>query len=300
MKTAPVDLSVVVTVVSGGETVRRTVRRLLGETPRPWLEVLVPLEEGHPERDALVAELRGAAFPRVAVSEGASLHERYDRRRTAGILASRAPIVGIVEDHGTPAPDWPERVVAAHRALPHAAIGGVVGNGIATPLNDALWLCDFGRYAPPQDPGARPTLTDVNVSYKRDPLFAVRPAWDPRYHEPLVHDALRERGETLWLDPAIAVEEERPGMSLGAALRERYEWGRLFGTLRGRRLPPWKRVLYGAASTVLMPLLAWRIWIRRRGRIGWGRLLAATPWIKVLLFSWCLGEAAVRLATVRG
>ena len=92
-------------------------------------------------------------------------------------------------------------------------------------------------------------------------------------------------------EPAIAVFEERPRLRLRDALRERYEWGSLFGTLRARGMPLWKRFLFGAASTELMPVLLWRIWIRRRGRLGWSRLLAATPWITILLLAWCLGEA---------
>jgi hypothetical protein len=280
-----------VTVVSGGESLRRTLGRLLSGG-RDWLEVLVPLEAGHPDRAALAAEFPAARFPEVALpASPVSEHERYDRRRTAGIVGSRGAIVAILEDHGTPAPDWPERVRDAHAALPHAVVGGVVGNGIAAAFNDALWLCDFGRYAPPQPAGPRSTLTDVNVSYRRDALFAVRESWDPRYHEPLVHQALRARGGTLWLDPAIAIAQERPRLSLGAALRERFEWGRLFGTLRARALRGPIRLLYAVTSLFLAPLLLWRILRLSPGRIPAGRMCAAVPWVVALLCAWCVGEA---------
>lgn len=293
------EVSVVVTVVTGREAVAKTVASLLAGDRRDWLEVLVPLEADHPSRPRLAASHPAAVMPVVDVPPGASDHERFDRRRTTGVLASQGGVVAIVEDHGTPAADWPDRVREAHRRLPHAVIGGVVTNGVPRALNDALWLCDFGRYAPPQDEGARPWLTDVNVSYKRADLFAVRHAWDPRYHEPLVHDALRARGATLWLDPAMVVREERPPMPVGAALKERFEWGRLYGELRTRGSGPAARLARGAASTVVMPLLVWRIVVRRRGRIGWTRLLAATPWISVLLLWWCFGEAAGTIAPRR-
>jgi hypothetical protein len=239
------------------------------------------------------------AFPRVELPSGARTpeHERYDRRRSAGIRESRGAIVAIVEDHGTPAPDWPERVRDAHARVPHAVIGGVVANGVAEAFQDGVWLCDFARYAPPQDEGPRDALTDVNVSYRREALLAVRAAWDPRYHEPLVHAALRSRGATLWLDPAIVVTQERPRLSLARALAERFTWGRLFGTLRARVLRGPMVLLYGAASLVLAPLLFARIWRARRGRIPAGRFLRATPWLAVLLPAWCFGEA---LGTLTG
>jgi hypothetical protein len=291
-------LTVVVTVVSGGESARKTIARLTAEG-RDWLEVLVPLEAGHPDRGALAAEHPKARFPDVDLPAGAATpeHERYDRRRSAGLRESRGAVVAIVEDHGTPAPDWPERVRAAHARLPHAAIGGVVANGVARAFQDSAWLCDFGRYAPPQAEGPRATLTDVNVSYKREPLLAVRASWEPRFHEPVVHGALRARSDTLWLDPSLVVAQERPPLGFGAALAERFSWGRLFGALRASSIGPPLRLLYAIASLFIAPVLWWRIARQSRGRIPAGRLLRATPWLVVMLVSWCFGES---LGTLSG
>jgi hypothetical protein len=281
-----------VTIVSGGESARKTIGRLLARQ-RDWLEVLVPLEAAHPGRAALAAEHPSARFPEVELPSGAATpdHERYDRRRAAGIRESRGGVVAIVEDHGTPAEDWPERVREAHARLPHAAIGGVVGNGVPRPFQDAAWLCDFGRYAPPQEAGPRATLTDVNVSYKREPLFAARASWEPRFHEPLVHTALRAGGGALWLDPSLVVVQERPAMGFGSALAERFAWGRLFGALRAGTIGAPLRPLYAVASAFLAPVLWWRIWRIRSGRITTRRLLEATPWIAFMLVAWGLGEA---------
>jgi hypothetical protein len=283
---------VVVTVVSGGASAVRTIGRLTG-AGRDWLEVLVPLEAGHPDRERLAPLHPGARFPEVVLPSGSATpaHERYDRRRSAGIAASRGAVVAIVEDHGTPAEDWAERVRDAHARLPHEAIGGVVGNGIDAPFQDAAWLCDFGRYAAPQDAGSRATLTDVNVSYKRDALFSVRDRWEPRFHEPLVHGAMRARGATLWLDPSLVVTQERPPLGVAAAVAERFTWGRLFGNLRARTIGAPLHLLYALASLFIAPILWWRIWRARGGRIATGRLLRATPWIAIMLASWCLGES---------
>jgi hypothetical protein len=285
-------VSAVVTVVSGGESALRTLRALA----RPggdWLEVIVPLEASHPDRARLVAENPGASFPEVELPGGAATpaHERYDRRRTAGIRASRGAVIALVEDHGTPAADWPESVRAAHARLPHAVIGGVVANGVAAAFQDAAWLCDFARYAPPQSEGARAALTDVNVSYKRGPLLDARESWEPRFHEPLVHAALRARGAVLWLDPSLVVTQERPRLGLRGALAERFQWGRLFGRLRASTIGAPLRLLYSIASLFIAPVLWFRLARARRGRLPLGRLLAATPHLALMLAAWGFGEA---------
>lgn len=291
-------LTVVVTIVSGGESARKTIGGLTAQG-RDWVEVLVPLEAGHPDRAALAAAHPGASFPDVDLPAGPATpeHERYDRRRTAGLQRARGAVVAIVEDHGTPAPDWPERVRDAHARLPHAAIGGVVANGVARAFQDSAWLCDFGRYAPPQHEEPRATLTDVNVSYKREPLLAVRAAWEPRFHEPIVHGALRARGEVLWLDPSLVVTQERPPLGLAGALAERFTWGRLFGTLRASSIGAPLRLLYAIASLFIAPVLWWRLARLRRGRLACGRFVRATPWLTPMLVAWGFGEA---LGTLSG
>lgn len=253
----------------------------------------MPLEDGHPDRQAVAAEFPEAVVPDVPLPAGlVDEHDRYDRRRSAGIAASAGSIVAIIEDRGTPAPDWATRVVEAHARRPGAVIGGVVSNGVDLAWNDAVWLCDFGRYAPPQDEGPRATLTDVNVSYPRDLLLAVQDAWTPRYHEPVVHEALARSGAPLWLDPNAMVIQERPPIGAFAALGERLAWGRLFGRLRARSLRLPARLAYGVGSLLLPPVLFARAVRNARGRLPAWRLLRATPWLVLLLVTWCLGEAA--------
>jgi hypothetical protein len=147
----------------------------------------------------------------------------------------------------------------------------------------------------------------VNVSYKRGPLLQVRSSWEPRFHEPIVHGALRARGEVLWLEPALAVTQERPPLGLGAALAERFAWGRLFGALRASSIGPPLRLLYAIASLFIAPVLGWRIARLSRGRLPGGRLLRATPWLAAMLVAWGFGESlgtlagpALEVATIPG
>ncbi len=290
-------LSVILTVVSGLPSVRRTLSALAPIAGD--VEILVPVESERRDVLDLAAQFPGVRFldlgvlPLDARNPGPEReHECYDRRRAAGVLASRGSVIAILEDHGTPAPGWAEAVIAAHRRLPHAAIGGVVTNAIHRPRQDALWLCDFHRYAPPRPPGPTNALTDVNVSYKRPPLFALKACWHDRYHEPVVHSGLLQGGEILWLDPQLVIAQERPERSLGALVAERYAWGRLFGVIRAGILPRYASRLMGVAALALPPLLLWRILRSAPGRIPFGRLLRALPWLSLLVTAWSVGESA--------
>lgn len=294
------ELSVVVTVVSGAESVRATLRALCPDgAPPPGVEVLVPIERGQDAVAVLAAEFDGVRFRDLGalaldVREPGPFqeHEKYDRRRAAGLLLSRGDVVAIVEDHGVPEPGFCDAIRAAHRRLPHAAIGGVVSNGVDAAVHDAIWLCDFGRYAPPQPEGPRATLTDVCVAFKREALRAIEPVYAERFHEPEVNAELRRRGETLWLDPTIAVRQFRPPAPFASRLRERVAWGRRYGEVRGSTLPPLRRALHLLACAGPVPaVLLVRVLRHARGRLPLRRVVRAVPALIVLLLAWALGEA---------
>ena len=266
--------------------------RLLARRRRDWLEVLVPLEAGHPDRDRARGRVPAArGFPTVdaAGRRGASEHERYDRRRTAGIRESRGAIVAIVEDHGTPAADWPERVRDAHARLPHAVIGGVVANGVAArPSTTRVWLCDFGRYAPPQEAGPRATLTDVNVSYKRERAVRgarrvgpaiPRAAWSTTALRRARRDALARSRRSRSRGAAAA---RRSGARSRSASSGAGSSGRC---ARAHAARPAARCSTRPASLVLAPVLYVRIWTARAAASRAAGSSRATPWILALLES---------------
>jgi hypothetical protein len=174
-------------------------------------------------------------------------------------------------------------------------VGGVVDKGDRdgrgdTALNWAAYLCDFGRYMPPVRPGRSSYLTDCNVTYKRTALEAVRPFWASRFNETTVHWALEARGETLWLDPAIIVRQQR-SVRLEDAIRERYAFGRLFATTRVAATTLPGRAVYAAGSLLLPGLLVGRlaVGVARKGR-GGRELLRALPALGVLSTVWAWGE----------
>ena len=62
-------------------------------------------------------------------------------------------------------------------------------------------------------------------------LAQVTDLWDTYFHETAIHEALRERFGTLWLEPRSVVTMSRH-VTLRDAVYERYAFGRLFGCTR--------------------------------------------------------------------
>jgi hypothetical protein len=291
-------LSVIVTVVDGGDALRRCLTGLAAQEGAPGMEVIVPCDDSAPDVAGIVA-----AFPSVrhlplgelvtaAPAHGpAGQHELFDRRRSAGLAVASGELVAIVEDRGVPRPDWAREASRLHASMPHAVIGGAVENGRDRTLNWAVYFCDFGRYQLPLREGPAAYATDVDICYKRAAIESTRDLWRERYHETTVHWALQRAGEALYLHPAMVVDQHRDGLRLGALVKERRAWGRLFAYTRAREIGFARRV----ALTVLSPALPFLL-LLRHGRMQWakrrtfGKYLRAAPAVFVLLAAWSFGE----------
>jgi len=277
-------LSVVVVVLAGGAHLARCLEALGQQAPASPQEVIVP----HDDRLQDAGGFR-QRFPEVRFLHLAGRHS-YAALRAAGVRISRGTLVAITEDQCIPPEKWCANVVFAH-ACSHAAIGGPVDKRQPdSPLNWALYLRELGTYMPPIREGPSECLTDCNVSYKRAALEMIADVWADKFNEPEVHAALLERGETLWLSPALLTFQQR-SMELLPAVKERYEFGRLFGSLRAATASAWKRLLLIAGSPVLPALLLARvIWGVLRKRRHVRACLAALPYLVLFVTAWSCGE----------
>jgi hypothetical protein len=291
-------LSVVVTIVDGGAALRRCLEALECQRHAPS-QVLVPFDDTVPA-DALDA----AAFPHVTFLPLGAIdtaspktsqlgqHELFDRRRAAGLAAATGDLVAMLEDRGIPRPDWAASLVALHRDVPYAAVGGAVENGASNLLNWAVYFCDFGRYQRPFQARVSRFASDVNVSYKRPALESIRSVWVSRYHEPAVHDALGRGGETILLSPVPIVDQLRGKLRLGPLITERIAWGRVYACGRFHGADRRARLRRLAVLPVIPFVLFFRAFrdrlVRRRSL---GVFLLAAPCLAMLLCAWTLGEA---------
>ena len=292
-------LSVVVTVVDGGATLERCLAALAAQRAAPDTEILVPWDASVSGIELLAARLPGVEFlamgqvsTRRPATSPAGLHELIDRRRAVGLAAARGEIVALVEDRGVPRPGWAEGVLAAHADLPHAVIGGPIDIARPGRLAWAVYACDFGRYQPPVEPGPRGYVSDVNVSYKRHAIEATRELWRERYQETIVHWALLDAGETLFLSDRFVVEQMRDGLALAPLIGERFTAGRFFAATRARGASPGVRLLRALAAPALpFVVLARHLRLRR----GAGRRrppLGTALLVGVLLVASSCGELA--------
>jgi hypothetical protein len=291
-------LSVIVTVVEGGAALERTLAALASQTDAPPLEVLVPFDATVRAVGALAARFPSARFLDLGVLPTeqpahtmSGEHELFDRRRAAGLREATGDLIAIIEDRGTPRADWARTAVTLHATLPHGVIGGAINPLPSGLLEFAVHVCDFTRYTAPFTSGVREWVSDVNVVYSRDVMEATRPLWSERYQEPVVHWALQQQGEQLYLSDALVVLHQRAPRSVSQLLDERFHWGRLFGAIRGRSLPLPRRLMLGVAAPVLPFVLLQRHARAQAAKGKLGRVLLAVPALLLLLVAWSAGEA---------
>lgn len=289
------DLSIVITVVSGPDSLSRCLGAIVPQVGHLNAEIIVPWDNWC--RDV---ERRAVDFPAVhflyvehkGLCDATPMlqHRLYDHRRAKGLAACKGRIVAMTEDHAVPAADWCRSILAVHEQG-QGAIGGAIDNEVDRAINWAWYYCDFGRYGRPLASGPSEYISDVNVSYNRDALEAVRNVWGHEYHETNVHWTLRERGFPVQLDPRLLVFQHRPPMSVGAAIRERVQWGRVFAHTRIRQGIRARRVLL-ALGTVILPLVLLKRAVGhmvRQQRTA-GQILRTLPVLKLLLIAWSWGE----------
>lgn len=290
-------LSIIVTVVSGRESMRRCLRVLCAQTDFAVMEIIVPFDKWSREIGELREEFGQVKFYFIenlglAETENISAHQHrlFDRRRAIGLQIARGKLIAMTEDHARPADDWCAELLKTEKQ-PFAVIGGAIENGIDKPLNRAWYYCDYGRYGRPFADGFREYISDVNIVYKRETLEALRDLWEMEYRETVLHWTILENGGQLFLSHRMVVYEERPPVKLLTALRERIEWGRVFAETRvlvGNRRA---RSIYAARSLFLPPVLLSRV-IKNmlRQRCGFLQIAGTLPLAFLLLTGWSFGE----------
>ena len=290
--------SVVVTIVDGGEQLRRCLLALAPQAGSPAVEVLIPCDETVGDLAALRAEFPGFRFLPLGrlptmkpAGSAAGRHELIDQRRAAALAASTGDLVALLEDRGVPRPDWIATLLELHARLPHPAIGGAIDWAGHGPLSWAVYACDFGRSRSSQSEGPREFLSSCNLSYKRPAVEATRPLWRERYHETQVHERLRLDGGVLWFAPAAVVEQARSGLRLAPLLAERFAWGRRYAVTRVDQAARSERILRGV-TTLLLPFVLYLRILFRHAREVPARVLMATPALLLLLSAWSAGEGA--------
>lgn len=252
---SPAELTIVLVAGTGPSNIVRTMQHLRAQTARRRMEVLIVADSS----DGIdLATLAGDAFAACRVVEVGPIHER-GAAAAAGMLAATSPIVGLIEDHSFPEPEWAEAMLRAHAGT-WTGVGPVVYN--ANPESVGSWVnyvLSYGGFAPPLPAGERDLLPWHNSSYKRAALapFADRLGQMLEWEGSLQAE-LRARGHSLYLEPAARTHHSnvsRAWSTVGLNTQR----GRIMGAQRAARegWPLWRRALQ-AAVFPLFPLLQLR------------------------------------------
>jgi hypothetical protein len=291
------DLSVVVTIVAGGDRLVRCLDRLVNMPSTARVELLVPFDSMADLAPDLMAAFPSVRFldlgtPRLNHDPAsmAGQHELYDRRTAAGLKAARGEVVALIHDTCEPRADWADAILAAHRQG-HSVVGGAIEHAGQGSRDWAVYFHDFARYQLPLRSGPAFAVSDANVSYRREVLHRVGPVWASRYKELQVNRALQQGGTTLWQCPEIVVHHRPIGAGLGRLLHERFAWGRLFGATRAAEFGQVRRLIYVVASPVIPALILGRI-VRKAIRDRRNRLPLFRSFgiLLLLTLAWTAGE----------
>jgi len=297
-----IALSVIVTVVSGKESLRECLAAITAQQIDGVVEIIVPFDRFCSKVATLSSEFPDVIFYEIAdlgraadTSIKAHQHCLYDRRRAVGLGMCRGRIIAITEDHAVPAKDWCAQIMSCH-TQPYDAIGGAIENGVDHPMNWAWYYCDFGRYGRPLDPAACDYISDVNIAYKREALESVRDAWQEEYHETTVHWLMQERGYVTFRDPSMVAMQHRPKLGFIKSIKERWQWAGVYAETRLQFIGFSHRMVLLISAPLLPAVLTLRA-IRhmfRQGR-GFWQMLTTVPLVWMLTAAWSFGECYVYL-----
>jgi hypothetical protein len=210
--------------------------------------------------------------------------------RLLAFREAQAPVVAVIEDHVLVPAEWIARLLAAFQGGDRVVGGGVVNLATGSLVDWAAFLCEYAPLLPPVPDGPAAALPGNNVAYQRQLLvehdaIAAEGGWEDR-----LHSALRRDGVVLRSRSDLTVGHR---MHYTAALytAQRYLFSRSWAGLRVRGAPLAQRLLVGAASAALPPVLlsrvvstVWRKGLYRR------ELLHSFPLLVWFTTVWAVGE----------
>ncbi len=245
-------LSALVVIPDTFETVARTLHALQQQSCRERLEIVMVV----PSAPYAKIPLRALNdFDSYQIIELPNL--TYASAMAEAVRRARAPLVVMTEDHAFPAPNWAERLIAAHQK-PFAAVGPMVRNANPTGLISwADFFIAYGKWAEPLASGRQDFLMGHNSSYKRAALLEYGAELEKMLQaETVLFYDLAARGAEFWLEATTYVAHlnfEKPR----AWLRATWYQARVFAAQRATRMSRTRRLLYAFAAP-LIPFVRFR------------------------------------------
>lgn len=152
--------------------------------------------------------------------------------RNRGVERAGGELLVFTDPDVYAAPDWIERLVAAHEGRRDRVVVGALACHGERWLDVGVHLCKFSKWLPGGPPRPVDVSPTANMLIHRATFAALGGFSDDHMlADALFSWRLTERGCTLWFEPRAVVEHHHL-TGPRAFLRERYQRGALFGDLR--------------------------------------------------------------------
>lgn len=237
-------------------------------------------------------ELDDPPFPDECRVVRCSAKATIPELRGAGLAEATGEWVALTEDNCVATADWLVELSAGFTGEA-TVVGGTMGNAHPTsPIDSGAAFAEYGFFGPDQGavtPGAAPLVTGANVAYRRSVVAEVA-AWALAGDwEDVIHGRLAAQGAVFRVMRRATVLQNLH-YRLADFCVDRYQHGRDYARVRSRQLAPATRAVHAAATPLLPPLLASRVW-RSAGRGAPRSFLRALPFTLAFLSAWAIGEA---------
>ncbi len=290
MTSATAELAVVLVTANGFASLRRTVRYLRQQTARDRIELVLVGPRENSFADLEPQTLDGFAAWRT-LTIGAI--DEVERAFGAGVAATSAPVVALLENHVYPAPGWASAILNAHQG-PWAAVGSVIRN--ANPETASSWvehLLTYGFHDESAAGGEVERVSRNNTTFKR----AVLMEFGDRLPDSLARDGglldeLQRGGHRFYRESQARLQHLNPSR-LGPVLVLRVLSARAAAATRAHtgRWSAGRRLLYVAASPMFPVLRLRALWPHLRAHPDRRVLPRIAPLLALALLLDAFGQA---------
>ena len=288
-----VQMSVVIVAGTQRANLPNLLYCLLHQDVRDQLEIVV-VDCGAPEAEPLpYAEDPALCVLRMSPSDD------FEEALVAGIRASRAPIVALLEEHCLVYPGWARALLQAHQSGEWGAVAGEQRAGNAEiGFSAAEAVVRGGDLYAPMSPGECAMFDGHNSAFRRDALLGYGDDL-ARYiqAEPILIWKMAQDGYRFYREPEARYLHLNE-TTLSTNHRSYFHWNRNFGHMRATVFgwPWWKRLAFAAA----IPLQPWKRWLSALFQMRHKDLHANVPNQLVALLLFHFAAAGMALGMLFG
>ena len=233
-ETAP-QISVIVPAYNSGDTIAACLRSLAAQTVMDFETVVV--NSSQEQGTLAVAE---AALPSVRFEQSTKRLLPH-AARNHGVELARGDLLVFTDPDCVAAPDWLERLLAAHERGHDVVVGAMdlIGSSL---FELTVHLCKFAHWLPGGAEGPRHIAPTANVLYTRTAWNAIGAFRGDSFSSDTLHSwRASSLGYVPWFEPTAVVSHVHGG-SFRSFLHERRVRGKDFARVRlveERHGPAW-------------------------------------------------------------